>query len=343
MLLEKNIDNYFELISKYQEIVNINNQIVTIFILTHDRNNYFQQMVKSVLSQTYSNFSLLILDDCDKGADKIIEQQNDDRAFYFRLQCDYVCDKLYFANTICCTDYLIILHDDDMVEPQYLSEMIGIMQKNKCDAISSASYYINETSERIQQNYNASGQLLINKNETYFINFISNKGFLMNFPSTIYSTKYYKKFYEDAMPFNYKEIGPCFDQWIWFETCRRGGVLGYYDKPLYDYRLHSEQDGHINAGKMELQLLEFLLKDAYYSKLFVENKNCACERILSIYKTFTKQYYNNVITRKWYSDKFNSPVFSFLSSSMKGKYYSFLIKAAYFFGPVAKLMPNHQY
>ena len=312
-------------------------QEVTVFILTHERSDYLKEMIDSVLKQTYPDFQLLIIDDSSsKATEKMVFTLQDDRILYLRLKCNTVCDKLYFANQICNTKYLIMFHDDDIVEPNYLTEMISVINNSNCDAVSCVYRQIDEMgkAKTRDKEVGGSGGLNIYKDSDYLTAYLSETHISMNFPATIYRKDFYYKFYEDLRPFPFNEIGPCIDQWIWFESCRRGGSIGIYDKALYYYRIHDGQDGGINSGKMELQFINYLLNDTYYSRLISKNRINLCKRVLVVFKIITKRFYEGDITADWYRIQFSSPAYKRLMTSFTGTLYAAMIWMAYTLGRI---------
>ena len=59
--------------------------LVSILIPSYNHEDYIGQCIKSILTQTYTNFELIIVDDCssDKSAE-IIQKITDKRLFFFQ-------------------------------------------------------------------------------------------------------------------------------------------------------------------------------------------------------------------------------------------------------------------
>ena len=82
----------------------------------------------------------------------------------------------------------------------------------------------------------------------------------------MYRTKFIKD--NDIAP--KKEAGPCGDVVLYFDIERAGGTLVELQSPLIDYRIYPNQDSSSNQESMLFQLVEFVKRDEYYSKLLDE-------------------------------------------------------------------------
>lgn len=63
----------------------LKNELVSIIMPAYNAERFIGDSIKSVLSQTYSNFELIILDDCSTDStEKIVQSYNDERVKYHR-------------------------------------------------------------------------------------------------------------------------------------------------------------------------------------------------------------------------------------------------------------------
>ncbi len=107
--------------------------LVSIIIPTYNRAEYLKQAIKSVLAQTYTNFELLILDNCspDKTPD-IVAQFNDPRIKYIRHQCNIRgaanwAYGLYWSKG----EYVSFLGDDDRYTANFISSRVNTFKKHE--------------------------------------------------------------------------------------------------------------------------------------------------------------------------------------------------------------------
>ncbi len=102
---------------------------VTIGIPTYNRAKWLHESIASVLSQTYENFRLLI---CDNASDdetrEVVESITDPRIHYVRSDRNLGMIRNYNrVIQLAETDSLVLLSDDDVLYPEYLSSVIDVL------------------------------------------------------------------------------------------------------------------------------------------------------------------------------------------------------------------------
>ena len=306
-----------EAINLYKNRVTNQKQIVTIFMLTHNREKYVKMAIDGVLSQTYSNFTLIILDNCSTDNTKdVIHNIKDDRVIYIYRESKVGDSNSQFAFDNCMTKYMIILHDDDIVKNTYLEEILNVIEKNDYTAVSTSAELINENGEVIGHKTKRSGNFLF-QNSDYLYERISFKSgsITMLFPSVIYRTEFFQR------PIKFVDLsaGPANDQLLWFQAERYGAKLFFYNKELMSYRVHTNQDSRINADFMDLQLLDYLLKDEYYyNKLKELNLDIPYRFLLYRFRNLCLRYNKKKIDKDLFSSFFNYTCVKHMRASTKG-------------------------
>ncbi len=110
----------------------------SVVIPTYKRESLLKKAIASVLSQNYgAPFEILVVDDepcltLHSPSLKIISQFNDDRISYFQNEKNLGC----FENMNKCIqlaqyEYIIMLHNDDVLYDNYLSTMQNVLRNNK--------------------------------------------------------------------------------------------------------------------------------------------------------------------------------------------------------------------
>lgn len=270
--------------------------LVSIYMLTYNRKKYLKEAIAAVLKQTYKNFKLIILDNgSTDGTKEMVQSIND-----LRVEYRYSKSEGYHTNTQkafdeCTTEFLIVLHDDDIVDATYLEEILFIIYSSDYVAVSVAARFINENGDLLSGGIFSDTNHVYEK-EQYFKQFYSKKAISMVYPSVIYRHSFYKDHKIFIDNFN------CRDQYLWFQTERYGGKFFFYNKQLISYRLHVAQESNLNRGFMDMQLLDFIMHDMYYYKLLKKFSHGVRYRVWHIYLVIVNKYYHGLIE----TEKFNS-------------------------------------
>lgn len=105
------------------------------FLLPAFKGKYLDEMLRSIKAQTYTDFKVLISDDCSpEDLRSICEPYLSDPRFTFRRNEENMGSKSLVSHwnllvDMCDTEYLIMASDDDVYEPQFLAEIDALVQK----------------------------------------------------------------------------------------------------------------------------------------------------------------------------------------------------------------------
>ena len=105
------------------------------FLLPAFKGRYLDEMLRSIKAQTYTDFKVLISDDCSpEDLRSICEPYLSDPRFTFRRNEENMGSKSLVSHwnllvDMCDTEYLIMASDDDVYEPQFLAEIDALVQK----------------------------------------------------------------------------------------------------------------------------------------------------------------------------------------------------------------------
>lgn len=269
-----------DVIAEYRKSAIEKEQIVTVFMLTHNREYYVKLAIESVLKQTYEKFCLIVLDNCSKdNTEAVVTSFDDERVHYLYRESVPEYTNPIFAFNECVTKYLIILHDDDLVGSTYLETVVNEIETNACDVVTVNATDIDEN-EAIITHRRDFGKIVFS-NDEYLLDFINFTKVFVCYPSAIYR----KSFYGARRKFVDKKAGPAGDQLIWFQTGRFGGKLCVIGKELIRYRIHSNQSDQNNVGFMDLKLFDYLLGEDYYKVIPKKHKTSLSKRIFIACRT----------------------------------------------------------
>lgn len=249
-----------------------------IAILTRNRLGYFQEMLFSVINQSFVNFDIYIIDSFSSdGTQSYCSKLVDDRIKYVRINQDLPASNSFKVALEHCSPYSFfsIVHDDDILEPTYIEEGLRLFNNYSDLGFVSfnANYFNNSFFQKKLLYRKIDGFEIIKKGEGLIQN-ILNSDTLM-FPSIMYRGKLGLKDYlnrEDCSVGDflfYNEISNHFDVAIIY-------------KPLYNYRRHFFQ--HSNGiPYFDLKILENYIK--VKSSNNKKNANFLFNRNLSFYRS----------------------------------------------------------
>lgn len=120
---------------------------VTVFIPVYNGAQFLAETIDSVLAQTYSDFELLVVDDCSTDRSvEIVRAYADPR---IRLECnERNRGRPYTRNRgleLARGEYLAVLDADDVCEPERLAQSVAFLDANPdVAAVGSAATYMDE-------------------------------------------------------------------------------------------------------------------------------------------------------------------------------------------------------
>lgn len=108
------------------------NPLVSICVPSYNHQKFVREAVESVLNQTYTNFELIIIDDCstDNSVVNIIQSYKDPRIKFYQNEVNMGGYKtLNKAVKLAKGDLIAILHTDDEYDNHFLEEIIKAYNK----------------------------------------------------------------------------------------------------------------------------------------------------------------------------------------------------------------------
>ena len=135
------------------------NQIKYTFLLPAYKPDFFEEALRSIKNQTYSDFNVLVSDDCSPHDLKSIYDDvcGDDARFSYRRNEVNMGSKSLVSHwnllvDMCDTEYFILASDDDVYEPIFLEEVDKLARKYpKVDLIRARVKKINEKGDVLFQ------------------------------------------------------------------------------------------------------------------------------------------------------------------------------------------------
>ena len=212
---------------------------VSVCIPVYNGSDYIAESIESVLSQTYKDFQLIIIDNCSTdNTEEIVRKFQDPRI-------SYVCNTQNLGlvgNENRCLDlangeYVHILHHDDIMLPDNLERKVNLLDEHpRVGFVHSNIFLIDEKGEIVADNiwYKGSRQDYIKNGREVFEKSL---GYLhLGASIFIGSVLARRKCYEHLGGFS-SELPHCHDSEMWMRMSL------YYDvacigTPLVKYRVH---------------------------------------------------------------------------------------------------------
>ncbi|MCI8304036.1 MAG: glycosyltransferase family 2 protein [Lawsonibacter sp.] len=132
---------------------------VTVYTKVYNTECYLRQCIESVLSQSYSNFEYILVDNgCTDGSSKILEEyaKLDGRIHLIRYEKNQKINIQEFILSNATGDFLAVLDSDDWWEPTFLECLLNIAEENDLDIVCTGTvvHYVasgNESSHKVSQ------------------------------------------------------------------------------------------------------------------------------------------------------------------------------------------------
>lgn len=237
---------------------------LTIALTTYNRPNFLQESIKSILNQTFKDFDLVILDNGSTNeTTSVIHSFNDTRISCVKNQTN---DLEFVNNAFSYTknDFLMIFHDDDIMEPTMLEEMIKIIKSDEeINTISCSINLINSDSKNLNK---IRPRIIKDKvwAKEKFIKQYLFSGDIIPCPSTIFRSSIIKKY-----DFKYDwKVGPAVDLFLFFQINLLKGNMILLKKPLLNYRIHINQGSEQKRVELEIQVRQYIFKLLQENKLY---------------------------------------------------------------------------
>ena len=123
-----------------------NEPILSVIIPTYNRSWGLVRSVESVLSQSYQNFELIIVDDCSPDdTEEVVRSLQDDRIRYFRQPQNVGVAKNWGTGlNLTQGKFVTFLMDDDFYQPDFLANRIVHLESNPSLVVVFSSYELHD-------------------------------------------------------------------------------------------------------------------------------------------------------------------------------------------------------
>lgn len=273
---------------------------LSIILQTYNRPFFLKQAIDGILNQTFIDFELIIFDNgSELETTLLINSYSDKRISHVRNDVnsrEFIND--IFKIQLC--EYFIITHDDDIMEPDFISSEINIFEKFPNVGLVGTNTRLIDIDNKVlkESTLNYKNDKIWSKTE--FIKHYLFHGNVFPCPTLMFRNAFLQ---EKIKSFNL-ECGPMADLYLIFQFNLSNKDLYLIKEPLYKYRIHKSQDSEINRINMEFQvqpfihklLLDHKLKDL--AKKYIKSSNSQIISLLLFY-FLSKKIKHNDFLNKW--------------------------------------------
>lgn len=198
--------------------------LVSIVLPIYNGEAFMRKSIESCMAQTYTNWELLIVDDCSKDLTEQIAKEyeaKDGRIHYYKNEVNLRLPRnLNRGFSLANGEYLTWTSDDNYYEPTAIERMVAVLNQKEHEFVFANCYLINETEDILTQTS-------IPKDYTHAI-------WDNNFVGACFM--YTRKVYETVGEYDPDQI-LCEDYDYWLRIFARYAVACIEDV-LYYYRVH---------------------------------------------------------------------------------------------------------
>ena len=230
--------------------------LVSVIIPNYNHSKYLKIRINSVLSQDYSNFEVIILDDCSTdNSREIIESYRNDA---------HIVEVIYNTENSGNTfiqwqkgierangEYVWIAESDDMAESTFLSVMMKALLQHDYSVLAFSHSEIIDAEGNVLPNVWDNRSRYSNGGVYESRMFCLTRMLFYNAPYNASMVVFRKKYYYNVSQ-DYKRFRHNGDYLFWFEMCLQGKILEV-DKPLNKFRQHNNK---VSATGQEQAFLE---------------------------------------------------------------------------------------
>jgi len=255
---------------------------IDIVIPTYNRSNYLKFAIDSVLKQTCQEFDLYILDNCSNdNTREVVESFSSTKVKYIVNEANLgMVGNWNRALETGGNDFLNILHDDDILEPDFVRKVLDFYGENGEVAFLHTAAYIVDGNNMILKKH-IKNYIPITSSDQFFLNYIK-FGMSIICPSVV--------FQRSKIPENLKfeEKYAFTADVVYFLKCSSYGSVGNINEPLIRYRAHDN-----STTKSMFSNFDAKIQDRINHKVFLENE--IRKRSLHKYNKLANKYFNGAL------------------------------------------------
>jgi glycosyltransferase involved in cell wall biosynthesis len=246
--------------------------LVTIIVPTFDRIAYLTRALKSIRSQTFTDYVVIVADDCGPGnVEPILSQAQDYRVSYIRRDVNVgVARNIWSAMATSSTKYVTTLNDDDIWDPEFLEALLVPLEAHPEVTVGFSDFWHIAADERVLTDLTEAssrdfGRAMLG--EGLHQPFITEGVVKRTIPAAMAAV-----FRHSAIDWhNFRpEVGGFYDEWLAYLAVRTGGAIWYTPRRLTRYRVHAGSETGLSGKSLEARL-KWRLQEEFISRMKLED------------------------------------------------------------------------
>ena len=232
------------------------NPLVSIITPSYNSQTFIEESIKSILLQTYTNWELIIIDDCSSDNSRNILTQYKSKVSRIKILLNHsnlgAAQSRNAGMTQAKGDYIAFLDSDDLWFPKKLEIQLSYMQKHHVSLCYSSYDVIDEEGQR-------KSQFMAPKTLTYNEMLKSSR---MGTLTLLYNVKSLGKHY-------FKDVGH--EDYVWkLNLLKRVEYAGGIEEPLASYRLvsHSLSSNKLRAAVWQWKIYREIEKLSFVKSIY---------------------------------------------------------------------------
>ena len=229
---------------------------VSVIVPNYNHAPYLDKRIDSILSQTYKDFELILLDDCSTDNSKeIIEKYANNEHVTHVVYNEYNSGSPFYqwrkGVDLARGEWIWIAESDDWSKENYLEVVMTALEKhNTCGIAYTLAHMMRDGIEQWELKY--TGDIVEWKGKSFLENKLLYGNVIYNVSMVVFRKDIFKKINHDV----YDTMRLCGDWMIYSHICSNTNVL-QIDAPYSYYRMHGSNTSS-NAEKNGKTFLEGL-------------------------------------------------------------------------------------
>ena len=249
--------------------------LVSVIIPNYNHASYLQERIESVLNQSYSNFEVIILDDCstDNSRD-IIEiyrgHEKINQIEYNTTNSGSTFKQWQKGINIAKGEWIWIAESDDVADNKFLATLMNLATRHSSHLVFCNSLIVNKDGENCplygfwnmpsRQHHDFFNNDFKEKSNEFVKNWMLKDNFIPNASAVVFSKKSLENISKSTFPFISKMR--LMGDWVfWIEILNNIEQVSYSSNQLNKFRTHNS---NVRETKYKERILEMFLIAKYF-------------------------------------------------------------------------------